>query len=151
MKIVLIGATGRTGREVLPRAISRGHHVTAVVRSTGQIESNDSLTVTCDDVLDADFLATVVCGDDVIISSLARGSQRRTILTDATAAMLVALNQMAEKPRYMVVSQGLLFATNNPAIHLLRRFLQATVADSVGMEVQIRSSNIDWTIARPLG
>ena len=32
-KLVVFGATGRTGREVVKQALEKGHHVTAVVRT----------------------------------------------------------------------------------------------------------------------
>ena len=33
MKLFIIGATGRTGREIVKQALTRGHQVTAFVRS----------------------------------------------------------------------------------------------------------------------
>ena len=33
LKLVVFGATGRTGREVVKQALEKGHHVTAVVRT----------------------------------------------------------------------------------------------------------------------
>ena len=33
LKIVVFGATGRTGKEVVKQALEKGHHVTAVVRT----------------------------------------------------------------------------------------------------------------------
>lgn len=37
MNIVLLGANGRTGREVLGRALSAGDTVTALVRAAGKL------------------------------------------------------------------------------------------------------------------
>ena len=45
MHIFLIGATGRTGREVLARALDRGYQVTALVRTPKTIEPRHGLTV----------------------------------------------------------------------------------------------------------
>ena len=33
LKLVVFGATGRTGKEVVKQALEKGHHVTAVVRT----------------------------------------------------------------------------------------------------------------------
>ena len=33
LKLVVFGATGRTGKEVVKQALKKGHHVTAVVRT----------------------------------------------------------------------------------------------------------------------
>jgi putative NADH-flavin reductase len=37
MKLFVIGATGRTGQEIVQQALARGHHVTALVRSPESI------------------------------------------------------------------------------------------------------------------
>lgn len=33
LKLVVFGATGRTGKEVVKQALDKGHHVTAIVRT----------------------------------------------------------------------------------------------------------------------
>ena len=38
LKIVVFGATGRTGKEVLKQALEKGHHVTAVVRTPEKVD-----------------------------------------------------------------------------------------------------------------
>ena len=52
MKIVLWGATGLTGREVLHQALEGGHEVQAVARNPGLIEAEHAnLTVVQGDAL----------------------------------------------------------------------------------------------------
>ena len=41
MKLVLLGATGETGKEVLQQALKQGHTVTAVVRTPEKITIQD--------------------------------------------------------------------------------------------------------------
>ena len=38
LKIVVFGATGRTGKEVVKQALEKGHHVTAVVRTPEKVD-----------------------------------------------------------------------------------------------------------------
>ena len=38
MKLFVIGATGRTGKEIAQQALARGHQVTAFVRSPDKID-----------------------------------------------------------------------------------------------------------------
>lgn len=38
LKIVVFGATGRTGKDVVKQALEKGHHVTAVVRTPEKVD-----------------------------------------------------------------------------------------------------------------
>lgn len=38
LKILVFGATGRTGKEVVKQALEKGHHVTAVVRTPEKVD-----------------------------------------------------------------------------------------------------------------
>jgi putative NADH-flavin reductase len=46
MRIAVIGATGRTGRQVVAQALARGHTVTAVTRHPESITVTDPCLVT---------------------------------------------------------------------------------------------------------
>jgi putative NADH-flavin reductase len=57
MKLSVIGATGRTGREVVQQALTRGDHVTAFVRSPeGVGAKSEQLTVVKGDATDEEQL-----------------------------------------------------------------------------------------------
>jgi putative NADH-flavin reductase len=57
LKLFVIGATGRTGQEVVQQALARGHRVTAFVRSPENIDlKNERLTVLKGDVMDENFV-----------------------------------------------------------------------------------------------
>ncbi len=44
MKIALIGASGFVGSAILNEAISRGHHVTAIVRDVSKVAAHPQVT-----------------------------------------------------------------------------------------------------------
>ena len=68
MKILLIGATGRTGQEILPRLLSAGHNVTALVRRPEAITSRDErLVVMPGGVRDPNLVDLAVKGQDAVI------------------------------------------------------------------------------------
>jgi len=57
MKLFVIGATGRTGREIVQQALARGHDVTAFVRSPESITfRNERLTVLKGNTMDENQL-----------------------------------------------------------------------------------------------
>ncbi|ANH81267.1 histidine kinase [Niabella ginsenosidivorans] len=73
MKIVLIGATGFVGNAILKEALQRGQQVTALARDTSKIRISDpNLTVKDQDVADV-ALATVIKGNDAVISAFNAG------------------------------------------------------------------------------
>lgn len=39
MRVVIVGATGPTGLELVQQAVDQGHQVTAVVRNPGKLNS----------------------------------------------------------------------------------------------------------------
>jgi len=79
MNIGLIGRTGNIGQCLADEAQRRGHHITAIVRDAARIpqtpEANTTWRVA--DVLDADGLARVLGGVDVLVSAFQPGNASR--------------------------------------------------------------------------
>lgn len=147
MKLLIIGATGRTGRHVVQQALARGHDVTAMIRRPGAIEAHAGLRLVVSDPLNAADLAPILAGQDVVISCLGqRGRDDAHLLQKAAAA---TLQGMPRNNRYIVLSQALLFPSRSPIVALLRLLLARHVADSTEMENLVRASDVDWTIVRP--
>ena len=71
MKLFVIGATGRTGQDVVQQALARDHHVTAFVRSPENIRlKNERLTVLKGDAMDENELFGAVQNHDAVVSTL---------------------------------------------------------------------------------
>ncbi|WP_353807616.1 NAD(P)-dependent oxidoreductase [Agromyces sp. SYSU T00194] len=71
--IAVLGATGRTGREIVVRALAKGHHVTALVRRPDALGVEDEhLSVVVGDATDRDAIDRVLDGVDAVVSSLGR-------------------------------------------------------------------------------
>jgi putative NADH-flavin reductase len=149
MKLLLLGATGRTGRPFLQQAIDRGHHVTAFVQSASSMKPAPNVTIVVGNVRSAHDLAAALPGHDAVVSTLGiRSKADGMLLRDSAAAMLTALCA-SDVSRYIVVSQGLLFPSRSPIVALLRRLFAAAIADSTAMEHVVRASACAWTIVRP--
>src|ERR1700722_7641192 len=96
MKIAVIGAAGRTGRQVGGHALDRGHEVVAVARSPEKLNiADDRLTVAVADVRDADALAAAVVGADAIVTTFgaAAGRQPTDIYSVGTTNVLAAMDR----------------------------------------------------------
>src|SRR6267143_56980 len=69
MKLVVLGATGGTGLEIVRQAIERGHSVTAFVRSPERLKPfRDRITVKQGDLLNSTDLERVIQGHDAVLS-----------------------------------------------------------------------------------
>ena len=80
MKLFVIGATGRTGREIVEQALARGHHVTAFVRSPESITlKNERLTVIKGNAMDENELFNAMQNHDAgpFYTGTARGFQTK--------------------------------------------------------------------------
>jgi len=69
MQIALIGATGFVGSKVLAEALTRGHQVTALVRTPAALSTRAGLDAAAIDVNDAAAVARAVAGHDAVVSA----------------------------------------------------------------------------------
>jgi putative NADH-flavin reductase len=155
MKLVVLGATGATGLEIVRQSIERGHSVTAFVRSPGRLKPfRDRITVEQGDLLNSAELEKVIQGHDAVLS----GFGPRVPVSKAVANLLqqfaVALTSAmlhARVKRVVVESVAFLFRDSIvPPTYLFGRlFFPGIVADSSAMERVFRKSQLDWTIVRP--
>ena len=149
MKLFVIGATGRTGQEVVQQAIARGHHVTAFVRSPESITlRNERLTVLKGNAMDENSLFEAMQNHDVVISTLGPREVFKpgTLLHDSALATTRAMNRSGVK-RLVVLSAAAHFPgiPNRIASFIMRNHMR----DSLAMEAIVQANGLDWTIARP--
>ena len=94
MKVALLGATGFVGSALLKEALDRGHIVTAIVRHPEKLEKREGLTAKAGDVYDTTSLATVIQGNDAIISAFNPGWKNPNLYDDqvrGTASIIAAI------------------------------------------------------------
>src|SRR5712672_2864295 len=69
INLLVLGATGGTGMEIVRQAIKRGHSVTALVRSPNRLTPfGDRITVKRGDPLNSAELEQVIDGQDAVLS-----------------------------------------------------------------------------------
>src|SRR5882762_2289948 len=155
MKLIVLGATGGTGLEIVRLAIERGHSVTAFVRSPERLKPfRDRITVKQGNLLDAAELEPVIKGHDAVLSAfgprvpIAKGDAN--LLRQFAVALTTAMPRAGVR-RVVLESVAFLFkdAVIPPAYLLGRLFFPGVVADASGMEKVLEKSGLDWTIARP--
>ena len=147
MRVLLLGATGRTGRRVLARLEDAGHDVVTYGRRPGG--GARSLTGAIDD---AGALGRGLEGAEAAISCLASGN-RDPVCSAATRALIEA----AARPlRYVVVSGASVAVpgdvrgpTDRAAGALMGLFLGGMLADRARELDRLRASPLAWTALRP--
>jgi putative NADH-flavin reductase len=170
MKLVVLGASGRIGTEVVRQAVAAGHAVTAVVRegSTLQVPLPElrlvaaragvagGLTeVVTADVMDPASIGPVLESHDAVLSALGpRPKGPSDILTSSARSTLQALEDSGVR-RYVVVSVAGIHTGNDGPVTkyvvkpLIQRLLRESFADARRMEELIGASPLDWTIVCP--
>lgn len=69
MRILVLGATGGIGQEIVRQAVEHGHAVTAFVRARGLLEELDGrITVVQGDLLNSHQLEEVITGQEAVAS-----------------------------------------------------------------------------------
>ena len=149
MKLFVIGATGRTGREIVQQALERGHYVTAFVRSPESISfTNERLTVLKGNVVGENQLFEAMQNHDAVLSALGPRKVFKPIslLHDSALATTRAMNRAGVK-RLLVLSA----AAHFPGIpnRIVSFILRSHMRDSRAMEEIVQASGLDWAIARP--
>jgi putative NADH-flavin reductase len=157
MKLVVLGATGGTGLEIVRQAIEHGHSVTAFVRSSDRLKPfRDRITVKHGDLLNCAELEKVIQGHDAVLSGF--GPRVPVSKADAHALEQFAVALTSAMPRAMVrrvVVESVAFLFRNsimpPAYLLGRLFFSRTLLDASAMERVFEKSELDWTMVRPPG
>src|SRR6478672_2041748 len=71
MKLLIFGATGGTGRELVDQALAQGHEVTAFVRNPAKMTTqHEKLKVVKGNIMDCHSVGTAVAGQDAVFSAL---------------------------------------------------------------------------------
>jgi putative NADH-flavin reductase len=149
MKLFVIGATGRTGLDIVHQSLARGHHVTAFVRSPESITlRNDRLTVLKGNVTDENQLFNAMRSHGAVLSALGprKVFKPSSLLRDSALATTRAMKRSGVK-RLVVLSAAAHFPgiPNRIASFIMRKHMR----DSLAMEEIVQGSGLDWTIARP--
>lgn len=157
MRIVVIGATGRTGREVVEQALGHGDEVVAFAREPERLGITHSrLTSVAGDVRDLDSLRAAMVGADAVVSVVGERPARNTDTFSVGIANMMQAMIEADVPRIVVMSAAGTFHRNDRNLTMgYRLMMKATLGglydDLERMEQRVMASALEWTIVRPAG
>lgn len=155
-EILVLGATGPTGRLIVSQALARGYEVTALVRSPEKAADIKGVRLVVGDARDEKTMRQAVTGQDAVISALgtpASPFKQVTLLSSATRALVNAMK--TEQVSRLIAITGL--GAGDSAGHggflfdkvIFPLLLRNVYADKNRQEAVVRESGLDWTIIRP--
>lgn len=155
-RILVLGATGGTGRLIVREAVARGYDVTVLVRSAEKARDLEGAKLIVGDARDEKALRQALKGRDAVISALGTPVspfREVTLLSSATRALVSAMK--AEHVSRLVSITGIGagdsvghggFVFDNLIFPLL---LRKVYADKNRQEAIVRDSGLDWVLVRP--
>lgn len=155
MKIIIFGASGKTGMEIVKQALAQGLEVCAFVRDLSKMTIKDpKLQVVKGDILDFDSVDRTVSEADAVL--LALGSDK-PILAKGTENIISAMERHGVK-RLIVESsypmsgspEGMQFLKGAGMTEDQIAMVKPAIDDKIKQESEVAASGLDWIIVRPL-
>ncbi|MCA0050991.1 SDR family oxidoreductase [Mesorhizobium sp. B283B1A] len=157
MKILVLGATGATGRLIVSKALAEGHDVVALVRSKAKAENLTGAELVEGDARDPTALTRAIAGCDAVISSLGTAMspfREVTMLSTATRALVGVMERQNIRRLVSITGLGAGDSRGHGGFFfdklLLPLMLRKVYEDKDRQEDAIRGSTLDWTIVRPM-
>jgi putative NADH-flavin reductase len=156
MKIVIFGATGKTGTELVKQALEEGHIVTAFVRDVLKLTlKHEHLRAVTGSVSYPQLVDKAVEGQDAVLVALGSSSTGKTTVRSEGTKHIIAAMQKYKVKRLIVMTtlgtheswQQLSFA----AKAFFGTVLKHVKADHELQEDYVSKSGLAWTIVRPGG
>lgn len=155
--IAIFGATGKTGRRVLERALAQGFSVRALVRDPAKVSTvDDRLTVIKGDVLDASSVDETVSGSDAVVSVFGHVKGSPDNLQADGTRLIVDAMQRHGVSRIITLSGGGLRAEGKDQPKLPDRIIRGllkllsgkVLADAEAHLEVLKHSGLEWTVVR---
>ena len=158
MRLLVLGASGKTGQVVVRQALAAGHEVTAFVRDPERLPLRDPrLSIATGDARSLEDVRSAIMGHDAVISALGGGSKAAPIgspsgrasggvMERSTGALIQAASEAGV--RRVVMLSTFMLAPNFRAgiLKPLARLNKAMNDDKRAGEQALRESALDWTI-----
>lgn len=152
MKLLVLGANGRTGAHVVRLALEDGLDVTAMVRSEAKRPSiqHERFRVFVGDPCDPSILSEALQGQDAAISTLGGRlpTRKATSVYHLSAKSLVEATRDGGPMKLAVTSSALLFQPKRWFEGVLRAIVPNVVRSATRMEQTLRAADLNLVIAR---
>lgn len=155
MRILVFGASGRTGREVVQQCLARQHEVTAFVRQAPKLGLvHPRLRVVEGNVGDAPAVRQAMPSQDAVVSTLGVSVPLQTDPAVVAGIRHIVDAMGAAGVQRLIYQSFIGVAESRSAVGFVLRFiasipLRHEIADHEAKEAIVRDSGTAWTIVRP--
>jgi putative NADH-flavin reductase len=156
MNILIIGGTGKTGRQLVSQGLEEGHFITAMVRKPDKLKfDNPNLRVLKGNILNLENVEIAVQGQDAVLSALGHKQFfiKTNILSKGTTNIIRAMEKKGVDRLICITSLGINESKFRLGLYyslfVIPIILFFYFRDKSNQEKLIRQSNLSWTIVRP--
>jgi putative NADH-flavin reductase len=152
MRVILYGATGKTGSIILKELVDRGHTVMAVARTPAKVRKLQNVDVIQGDLGDPAKVAGIVKGADAVVSAYGPPPDKTTEIIGATDCLVQGIERVGG-PRLIVVGgAGSLFVAPGVTLresgHLPKEWIPIVDAH-IQVLKNLKQSGINWSYFSP--
>jgi len=152
MNVVVYGATGNSGSEIVKELVTRGHKATAVARKVDSLKADKGVTTKADDLSNVDAIAAIIKGADAVVSAYAPPQDDTDALVGVTEREIAAVKKAGAGRLVVVGGAGLLEVAPGVTLiksgHLPAEYLPIATSHEKALAV-LRKSDINWTYLSP--
>ncbi|TMI63667.1 MAG: SDR family oxidoreductase [Bacteroidetes bacterium] len=154
MNIILFGATGSVGKQIIKQTLDEGHRVTAFTRSPEKLIafSSANLSVVKGDILNKTDVESAVLNHDVVLCTIGDGN-KGTVRGTGTRNIIESMQKHHIKRLICQTTLGLGESRGNLNFvwkHIMfGLLLKKAFKDHQLQEQYVFDSNLDYTIVRP--
>ncbi len=154
MKLVVFGATGNVGQQVVKQALEQGHEVTAFARNPLKLDiKHPKLTLFQGDVMDSARVEQALQGQEIVVCTLGSGKKLSgTVRSQGTQNIISAMKRCGMKR--LICQSTLGVGESWGSLNFYWKYimfgfiLRNVFADHQRQEDMVQNSGLDWTIIR---
>lgn len=153
MNILILGATGRVGRQIVNKALQERHQVTVLVRTPEKLQIKDEhLTIIQGNVLNKEDLVRAIHGADAVVSAL--NTDGTTTLSECMPHIIEIMQKEKIQRIVTIGTAGILQSRTSPGLLRYQSSeskRKSTFAAKEHHKVYdiLKQSTLKWTIVCP--
>lgn len=153
MKILVFGASGKTGGMVVSKAKAAGHDVTAFIH--GDEPTPLGVNVVTGDAADEGAVKSAMSGHEAVIDTIGGTTPWKDAGLEASTAKAIIAGMKAENVRRLIVVSAMGVGESSDQAGfvygklLMPTMMRGVVSDKGHMEDEVDASGLDFVIARP--